>query len=406
VLENKEASWQGTGDVLRKTTVPFHPAEEIAMKLCHKRLADVAGLFQHFFPPKYLRELEAGVEARRYLRKVRPTQLVRALLLAYVWRMAGLEVIAKACGRSVKTRHKSTLSYCLRRESVLRVAQAMLEKLSGFFVPRQGSIIVLDSMAVTLPCSQRSNAKKFNNATVGGGVLWQFLINAPPNTSPVRILKFMHGAWNDSFQIRDCRLCPNGPIYLMDRGFYALDNIAAWTEQNVFFVLRAKQQQCHYEPIKVLDRARRVNADLTILWDGIAAVGKDPKKRVVVRLVVAQKDGKDLILVSNLLHHTGEQILQLYKKRWAIEDFHRLLKHSIGLAHLYSFQQHAMQLLVNVAFLLAVLLYLKAPCKHAPPDIVELLLSLINQIRQELNITQWKPNITTHKWKKKRRPNH
>jgi hypothetical protein len=324
---------------------------------------------------------------------------------ALVLRMPSLEAIGRAFAGTLGTSSKSTLSYGLRGLMALRVARMMSQALGQQCCPSGGSIVIVDSMAVTLPRTQRSNASKSNNATVGMGVLWQFCVDAPPGTSPVRILKTMRGAWNDSYQIRGCALEPRGPLYVMDQGFWSLVTAGQWLRDKVRFLVRAKAQQCHYQILEPKGTARKVG-NAAILVDCIAIVGKDPRTQLKLRLVWCQAGGKDLILASSELQATAEQLLAIYKKRWAIERFHKVVKHVLGLAHLYSFQANGLELLVHVAFVLAVLVYLTAHDSGPPGDLVALLRSTMRQIRQQLSITEWKPNICTHKWRKKPGLNH
>lgn len=338
-------------------------------------------------------------------------KLIRQLLAAFVWRRASLEAIVEGGGQAIGTRHKSTLSYALRRPSVLKVAWAMIDGLQQKCSPAPLKAVAIDSMAMTLACTQRSDAGALNNQTVGIGVMWEFEMDAAPGTNPVRILKVARGPWNDSRQIRDCQLVPEGPVYLMDRGFYAFGAIAGWLDQKVRFIVRAKKQQCHYQSMRTLGRPRKVSKKVRIVFDGIAILGKDPRNQITVRLVWAEAAGKDLILASSLFGETAEKILALYKKRWDIERFHKLLKQAIGLAHLYSFQQNGMELLVLVAVMLATLLYMSehtgqpgcAAASHH--DVVKCIRQALRTIRKSLAVTEWKQNTPVHTWKKKRR-NH
>jgi hypothetical protein len=330
--------------------------------------------------------------------------VILALIKAYVLRLASLEAVLRA-SHKLKTIHKSTLSYALRRRSVCKVAHTMVEALDEWCRADCSSIIVVDSMALTLPRTQRTNAKKMNNNTVGGGVLWQFCVNAPKHSNPAHILKFMSGPWNDTCQIRDCKLVPNGPIYVMDQGFYSRATLGLWLDQHVRFVVRAKAFQCHYRAVKRCGNPRGKKA-MRIIWDGVAIIGNAPHGEVRVRLVWCKKNGKDLVVCSSLFDATAEDLLLIYKKRWAIERFHKVIKHVIGLGHLYSLQGSGLELLVCVSFVLAALVYLTSGSPKPPGDLINLLNDTLRKIRRILTITEWKPNICTHRWAKKRKPNH
>ena len=85
----------------------------------------------------------------------------------------------------------------------------------------------------------------------------------------------------------------------------------------------------------------------------------DRKGRPLARLVRATlRSGEELILVSGMLGASADYLLKTYRQRWQIERFHFYLKETLGLAHLYSFQQNGLAFLVQVAVLISVLLLL------------------------------------------------
>lgn len=358
-----------------------------------------------FFPPKQLRALESEAEPRNYSRKIYPVQLIKTLIAGMLLRAPSLEGLIRANWWSLATRNKSTLSYAIRRMSTLTVAKAMVAILNGTCRLDRDSIAIIDSMAATLPSSQPSNCARFNKNTVGGGVLWLFVVNAAAGTSPVQILKFMRGSWNDCFQIRDCPLVSNGPIYVMDRGFYSLVTMKQWLKSNVRFVLRAKAHQCHYQVLSKCAKPRKIG-NVRVEDDCVALLGRDAKTQVKVRLLWCTVNGDTLILTSSELDATAERLLEIYKLRWKIERFHKVIKHVIGLAHLYSFQANGLELLVYISFIIAVLMYLSADAKHLCEDLVNRLRSEVKNLRQQLGLTDWKPNVHIRKRQKKRKGNH
>lgn len=225
--------------------------------------------------------------------------------------------------------------------------------------PGHGELVAIGSMPVTLPATVRHGCRKMTPTTVGGGVLWAFALNAARGGNPVCILKVIEGAWHDSRLMADVELLAQGPIYLMDRGFYAIDLVACWVEQRVRFIVRAKCTHLHYTVVQCQGSPRKVGT-VRITLDAVVCLGQaDRRVRPRVRLVRAiLPTGEELIVVSNLLERSAEYLLASYRQRWQIERFHYYLKENLGLAHLYSFQQNGLAFLVHVAVLLCVLLIL------------------------------------------------
>ena len=270
-------------------------------------------------------------------------------LRAVAWRGAGL---LGGCNHSA-------LSHALRRRSMLTMVQAMLGSLSPRGGAEHGRLVAIDSMPVTLPATYRHGCAPVTPTTVGGGMLWALSLEAARGVNPVRILKVIEGAWHDSRLMAGVELIAEGPSYLMDRGFYAIALLAQWKAQRVRFIVRAKARLLRYQMIRRIGPARRVGG-LRLTLDAIVRLGGQNRRvRPRLRMVRAlSPNGEELILVGNLMDRTAESLLKDYRQRWQIERFHFYLKETLGLAHLYSFQQNGLAFLMHVAVLLCVLLML------------------------------------------------
>jgi hypothetical protein len=159
-----------------------------------------------FFPLKLLRKLWAEVEPRDYEYSILPWNLMRAVMTAFVCRLSGLRAMVERHGQRLGTTNYSSLSPALARASSLTFLKRMLECLQDLHTPRRGDLVAIDGMAVTLPKTQRHNCAKVNHKTVGGGVVWAYMINAAKGVCPVRILKMIQGAWHDSTVMRQVAL--------------------------------------------------------------------------------------------------------------------------------------------------------------------------------------------------------
>ena len=265
-------------------------------------------------------------------------------------------------------------------------------------------------MAVTLAHSQRHRCARLNDKTVGGGVLWAYQVEAAGGLCPVQVLRVVDGAWHDSRLMREVTLSPHGPVYLMDRGFYALDLLEHWLEDGVRFIVRARRRSLVWEDLEIRGPARRAGA-LRIVHDALVRLG-GPRAlaRPVVRLVIADLGHDELIVVSSLWDWSAEALLAAYKKRGRIEVFHRLLKESVGLAHLYSFDRVGLRLLIHAALLVAMLLFVGLA--QGRGDTCDGLHAALTAVRAALGLgTAWRRNTlartraTRRKSRGKRRAN-
>jgi hypothetical protein len=322
--------------------------------------------------------------------------VIVSLIGAYILHIPSLERIIARYKDRLGTCHKSSLSLCLRRESFVRFADAMLSHLCGSSLClSMRDIIALDSMGLTISRRRKSDAAKINDKTRGLFVIWQVIINARGGCAPVRMLKLVHKACNDAGHSRSLELA-QGPIYLMDRGFWCFESMRRWAQAKVRFVVRARKDLCIYHAVKVMGQPRKIGR-VQILFDGIAWVGAG--KSVQMRLVYAKVGKEDLILASSLMRASAQTLLTLYSKRWQIERFHRFLKNMLGLAHLYSFQRNGMELLVRVCLIAAILLFLASkPGKLT----VDTLIKQLQAVRTALGIEKpIRRNSCIRRWRKK-----
>jgi hypothetical protein len=342
-----------------------------------------------------MKSIFAEVEPRAYERKIYPWQLTKAFMIAYLGRLSSLEVLLAHCGSFLPTRHKGPLSYAVKRVSSLKFVQCLVEKLQCDHKPGNEELVVLDGMALTIPKTRRHGCKKFNHKTVGGGVIWAYMVEATKGVCPVKVIQIIEGAWADSKIMQSISLIPKGPVYVMDRGFYALALVQKWLHEKVRFVVRAKKSELKYVVKKILSKPRRIG-HIDILLDAkVVLGGQSAKAHPHVRLVWARlSGGEDLILVTDRFRWSVGRILQAYRKRYHIERFHQFLKDKLGLAHLYSFNQTGMNFLLYTALLMAMLLFFVA--EKATGETIQILQAMLRALRRILGLTgTWKRNIAT-----------
>ncbi len=365
------------------------------------------GAFQRIFPPSRRDEIVARALRGKYPRTLPVRVFIDLFLFAFVRLLSGLREIREFYGKSCGVTSLGTFSYALRSKVMLRAAQELCAALPRSPY-RAGELLAVDSMAISLPATQRHGCAKMNRHTVGGGVQWMFRLRTPAGETPIEVLKTLAGAWCDSQAVRGVKLAARGPIHLMDRGFYALDLIDQWSKEGVHFILRARGKDLRYESLEGRGQPRRIGS-LEVLFDGIARLGVSTRRgpRPVVRLVVCRRpNGEDLILVSDLRGWDAQALLCAYRKRWQIERFHRFMKHTLGLSHLYSFQQRGIEFLLTLAILLAAAVLLREESKRFEGKTpVDRLYRGLRHLRRQWGLrTPWRPNTCTKKWNAKRKP--
>lgn len=348
-----------------------------------------------------MKELWNEVEPRKYSHTITAVALVESFLVAFVWRLSGLREVTARCYHRLHTHNFSSLSHALQRASSLAFVQAMVGRLESKHQPGAGELVAIDGMAVTLPKTQRHKCKKFNHRAVGGGVVWMYNVNATEGVTPIKVLSVVEGAWHDSMIMRTVSLIANGPIYLMDRGFYALEVIQKWLNDKVHFIVRVKAKNLLFTVERELSGPRPIGKKHLELDAIVRLGGAQAKAHPRVRLLIARlSSGEKLILATDQWRWSAERILEAYRKRWHIERFHRFLKDTIGLAHLYSFGQTGIAFLLYTALLLALLLYFAAPQRSG--QTILLLRGMLTAVRRALGMgTPWRRNTFTPRRGKK-----
>ena len=183
-----------------------------------------------------------------------------------------------------------------------------------------------------------------------------------------------------------------GSIVAMDRGYNDYALFGKWTEQNVFFVTRLKQNAVY----EVVESAMgplpgNITADQLIRFTGPQAL-KDcphPLRRVAVWDEINQRE---IILLTNLLHFGATTISAIYKDRWEIELFFKALKQNLKVKSFVGTSQNA--LLIQIWTALIAILVLK--WLHHLSKAKWSLSNLASMLRMNLftyrNLTQWLDN--------------
>jgi hypothetical protein len=323
-----------------------------------------------------------------------PAALLRVLMLAAIWELPGLREIAARFAGELGTANFSSLSPALRQPHLLLLVQAMARHLARRGPPpTPAQLVVVDSMALSLTRGRGRACAPLNDQTRGGGVLWAFWLKAPPGFGPLQVLSLMRGAWSDARLLRAAHLQGGGPLYLLDRNFYAIYLIERWLKRQVHFIVRARRNEVFFEPDTVCGPPRPLG-ELEVLRDEIGRLGQAGRRggRPRVRLVWARlAGGEELILLSDQLGWGAGRLLAAYRQRQKVEQLHRWVKQEVGLAHLYSFQPVGLAVQLWTAVLLVLLI---GRWLERAGQALRRLAGALKQLRVSVGLpaTRWRPN--------------
>jgi hypothetical protein len=147
-----------------------------------------------------------------------------------------------------------------------------------------------------------------------------------------------------------------GSIVAMDRGYNDYALFGKWTDSEVFFVTRLKDNAA-YEVVESAmgPSPRNIMADELIRFTGAQAVKDCPHlmRRVVVWDPINERE---IVLLSNLLHFGPTTIAAIYKDRWEIELFFKALKQNLKVKSFVGTSRNALLIQIWTALIAMLLL--------------------------------------------------
>lgn len=169
-------------------------------------------------------------------------------------------------------------------------------------------------------------------------------------------------------------------IYIIDRGLQSTRTMKDFTQKNIKFVIRSKDNRKHEE----IESLIKENQDLDIgdnllvkdsiinLYTGIPINNKqgkihyrEEKVENQFRLVVVknkEQPEKYFTLITNDFELTAKEVADYYRRRWDIEVFFRFIKQELNVSHLVSMSKNGIEVMVYMTLIVAmlILMYKKA----------------------------------------------
>jgi hypothetical protein len=178
---------------------------------------------------------------------------------------------------------------------------------------------------------------------------------------------------NDITAAKDMPITP-GATYAFDLGYY---DYAWWAKLDAAgcrIVTRFKSNTPLHEA-----RDLPLEAGSPVLSDRIgflparqARSRRNPMQQAVREVVVMTETGERLRILSNDLDAPAKEIADLYKRRWQIELFFRLMKQTLKITHLIGRSENAVRIQIAAALIAFLLLHLLRKMTQVPHSFLEL----------------------------------
>ena len=147
-----------------------------------------------------------------------------------------------------------------------------------------------------------------------------------------------------------------GTIVAMDRAYNDYRLFARWTESGVLFVTRAKSNLVY----EIVDR-RKVPGRGAVLRDEVIwLTGPEAEQKcphLLRRIVVwDEENGREIVLLTNILNFAASTVSAIYKERWQIELFFKALKQNLKVKTFVGTSENAVKTQIQAALISMLLL--------------------------------------------------
>jgi hypothetical protein len=183
-----------------------------------------------------------------------------------------------------------------------------------------------------------------------------------------------------------------GATYVFDLGYYDYAWWAQLHEMGCRIVTRFKTNTPLHDA-----RTLELPADSPLLSDRIgflparqAKSRHNPMHEAVREIVVKTDTGKTLRILSNDLDAPAQEIADLYKRRWQIELFFRLMKQTLRITKFIGRSENAVRIQVAVALIAFLLLHLLRTTTKANHGFLELSRLVRSNLMHRRDVTHLK----------------
>jgi IS4 transposase len=150
---------------------------------------------------------------------------------------------------------------------------------------------------------------------------------------------------------------PKGSILAIDRAYIDYNFLHNLDSNGVFFVTRAKSN-IDYEIVKLLalpKESQNIVSDYQIMLIGQQTRDKY-KKRLRLVQVTDPETGEIILLLTNNFFWTSKTISELYRYRWEIETFFRMVKQNLKIKSFIGTSENAVLIQIWSALITILLL--------------------------------------------------
>lgn len=255
--------------------------------------------------------------------------------------------------------------------AMIKIVQPLYSKMRiGYVVPQDHDLFALDS--TTISCS--INLMGWALGKYSKGAVKMHTIIDLRGSIPV-FIHITDGRWHDSNVLDLIEVVPNA-IYMMDKAYINFKALARIDAEGASFVTRAKDNM-KYEIVSSnfnFDPKCGVTGDHLIRLTGYKSSKLYPKELRLVEFCDLES-GEQLSFITNVtdcLELNGLEIANLYRHRWDVESFFKLIKQNLTVKHLLGCSENAVKTHLWIAVIAYLLLARIKAVYDSPYTITEI----------------------------------
>ena len=280
--------------------------------------------------------------------------------------------------------------------AMIKIVQPLYSKMRiDYIVPQDHDLFALDS--TTISCS--INLMGWALGKYSKGAVKMHTIIDLRGSIPV-FIRITDGRWHDSNVLDLLEVVPNA-IYMMDKAYINFKALARIDTEGAFFVTRAKDNM-KYEIVSSnfnFDPKCGVTGDHLIRLTGYKSSKLYPRELRLVEFCDLES-GEQLSFITNVtdcLELNGLEIANLYRHRWDVESFFKLIKQNLTVKHLLGCSENAVKTHLWIAVIAYLLLARIKAVYDSPYTITEIGMLIKNYAMTKVElrrlVTEPQPHI-------------
>lgn len=270
-------------------------------------------------------------------------------------------------------------------QALIKIVRPMYAKQRiEYIFPQDHELFALDS--TTISCSIALMGWALGKYSKGA-VKMHTLIDL--RGSIPAFISISDGRTHDSNVLDDIEIVPRA-IYTMDKAYVDFEALARFDSEGAFFITRAKSNM-KYEVVSSnfnFDSSSGIVGDHIIRLTGYKSKKAFPKE---LRLVesIDPESGEVIQFLTNItdqLELNALEIANIYRHRWDIESFFKLIKQNLSVKHLLGCSENAVKIHLWTAIITYLLLARVKTLYKSPYSITEIgtLVRVYGLVRMDL----------------------